>query len=204
MLTRAQQRTYDYIRSYMDQHDFSPTVLEIAHGTGIRSKGVIYRYLKALAAANKIRLIPNRKRNIELIDETTAQFDPSRYQWPLLGEVAAGEPIEAIPGYDVVRLDEILPDADLFALRVSGESMVDMGILDGDTIVCRAAASANAGDIVVALIDGHEATLKRWQPEADGSITLLPCNASMQALRYPADRVMVQGVYQGLFRWHQP
>ena len=124
--------------------------------------------------------------------------DPNRV--PLLGRIAAGLPIEAIEDQDHLDLAGLFAGPDRYALRVSGDSMIEAGILDGDTVIVRKQDVANVGDIVVALIDGHEATLKRLGPSVGGTVELVPANASLEPMRYPASRVRVQGVLVGQLR----
>ncbi len=119
---------------------------------------------------------------------------------PLLGRIAAGLPIEAIEDQDHLDLAALFAGPERFALRVSGDSMIDAGILDGDTVIVRKQDVANVGDIVVALIDGHEATLKRLGGVVDGMVELVPENAAMERMRYAAGRVRFQGVLVGQLR----
>ena len=122
------------------------------------------------------------------------------FRIPLLGRIAAGRPIEAIEDQDHLDLAAFLVGPDRYALRVTGESMVDIGILDGDTVILRKQETARRGDIVVALIDGQEATLKRLGETRDGLIELIPENRNMTAMRYAASRVRLQGVLVGQLR----
>jgi repressor LexA len=119
---------------------------------------------------------------------------------PVLGRIAAGRPIEAIPGEDEIDLSEFFVNRDRFVLRVQGDSMIEDGILDGDMVIVEKRETAENGEIVVALIDGIEATLKRLQKNRDGSVTLRPANGQMPPMRYPAARVRIQGVVVGQFR----
>jgi repressor LexA len=119
---------------------------------------------------------------------------------PLLGRIAAGRPIEAIPGEDEIDLSEFFVNRDRFVLRVQGDSMIEDGILDGDMVIVEKRETAENGEIVVALIDGIEATLKRLQKNRDGSVTLRPANSQMPPMRYPAARVRIQGIVVGQFR----
>jgi len=122
---------------------------------------------------------------------------------PLLGRIAAGQPIEAIEGRDELNLADFLMSSDRFALQVTGNSMIDAGILDGDTVIIRQQQNATNGDIVVALIDGIEATLKRLKKLPDGMILLMPENKFMEPKVYPAQRVQIQGVVVGQLRSYQ-
>ena len=131
----------------------------------------------------------------EIAQETSGDF-----RIPLLGRIAAGQPIEAIEDANYLDLAAFFIGPDRYALRVTGESMIDVGILDGDTVILRKQNTANTGDIVVALIDGQEATLKRLGQTIDGVVELKPENASMATMRYDANRVSFQGVLVGQLR----
>lgn len=195
MLSQRQQDTYRFIRDYIARRGHAPLLTEIAEGLGIRSKGVVHRYVQALADERLIALQPGRHRGITLTDEQAAQ--PTL---PLLGRIAAGQPIEAIPGQDEVNLAEFFMGANRFLLKVQGESMIEAGILDGDMVVVERCERADDGEVVVALIDGEEATLKRLQDNRDGTITLLPANSTLSPLRYEAARVRIQGRVIGQLR----
>jgi len=195
MLSTRQQDTYLFIREYITRHSRAPLLDEIALGLGIRSRGVVHRYVQALAEEGLITLLPGRHRGIQLTDE--AQSQPTL---PLLGKIAAGRPIEAIQGQDDVNLAEFFMGPNRFLLKVQGDSMIEAGILDGDMVVVERCEQAADGDIVVALIDGEEATLKRLQNNLDGSVTLHPANSALAPLRYPAARVSIQGRLVGQLR----
>lgn len=122
------------------------------------------------------------------------------FRIPLLGRIAAGQPIEAIEDANYLDLAEFFIGPDRYALRVSGESMIDVGILDGDTVILRKQDTARTGDIVVALIDGQEATLKRLGMLEDGVVELIPENSTMSTMHYAAHRVSFQGVLVGQLR----
>lgn len=134
----------------------------------------------------------------ELSAETLG--DASQLRIPLLGRIAAGMPIEAIEDQHYLDLAAFFIGPDRYALRVTGDSMVDVGILDGDTVILRKQETARTGDIVVALIDGQEATLKRLGAIRDGQVELIPENATMTVMRYAANRVSFQGVLVGQLR----
>jgi len=131
----------------------------------------------------------------EALKETTGDF-----RIPLLGRIAAGQPIEAIEDANYLDLAAFFIGPDRYALRVTGESMIDVGILDGDTVILRKQNTANTGDIVVALIDAQEATLKRLGETVDGVVELIPENSAMATMRYDASRVSFQGVLVGQLR----
>ncbi len=196
MLTLSQRRTHEFIKVYFAEHGCSPTAAEIAKGIGIKSRGVVHRYLKALAQAGHIALTPHRHRNItlqELFTEPTCL--------PLVGTIAAGCPIEAIPQEESIDVANIFLGANRYALKVKGDSMIDEGIFDGDVVICEKCDTADDGQIVVALVDQAEATLKRLQRNADNTITLHPANPQLKPMIYSADRITIQGIYIGLLRW---
>ncbi|BAV32518.1 LexA family transcriptional regulator [Sulfuricaulis limicola] len=198
MPTDRSRQVYDFIRAYTARHGYAPKLREIGAQLGIRSRGVVHRHLRALEAEGLLRIEPDRARGIRLRGRALAAARPG--QLPLLGRIAAGRPIEAIPGEDDIDLSEFFVNHNRFVLRVAGDSMIEDGILDGDMVVVEKRDSADNGEIVVALIDGVEATLKRLQKNRDGSVTLRPANATLPPMRYSAARVRIQGVVVGQFR----
>ena len=195
MLSRRQQDTLTFIRNYFSRKGESPSLAEIAKGTGIRSRAAAHRHVQALVDAGVIELVPGRKRGIRLTGETAEGL----LELPLAGRIAAGHPIEAIPGRDTLNLADFFLGPDRFALQVRGDSMTGIGILDGDTVVVKRTASARDGDIVVALIDNEEATLKRLMLGKD-SVTLVPENPRLKPVTYTAGRVAIQGIVVGQMR----
>ena len=194
MLTDRQSQVYDFIRAYVRRHGAPPKLREIASHLGITSRGSVHRYLQAIADAGLITIEPERARGIRLREVASGRT------LPLLGRIAAGQPIEAIPGHDTIDLSEFFMGPDRFVLRVQGDSMIEAGIRPDDMVIVQSCDTARDGEIVVALIDGMEATLKRLQRNRDGSITLQPANAALAPLRYSAARVRIQGVVVGQFR----
>ena len=195
VLTRRQQATYSFIKDYIRRHGHGPLLTEIATGLDIHSKGAVHRHVRALARAGLILLHTGRHRGIALAGE-----DGDDMTLPLLGRIAAGRPIEAIPDQDTVNLADFLMGANRFVLKVRGDSMIEAGILDGDMVIVEQRNHAADGDIIVALIDNEEATLKRMQHNRDGSITLHPANHQLAPMIYPAERVRIQGVVTGQLR----
>jgi len=189
-LTDRERDTYEFIRDHVARHGYPPKLQEIARGIGIRSRGTVHRYLQALQRAGLIAIERDRARGIRLLEaepESSAGL-------PFLGRINAGQPLEAVPDAGYVDLTEFFMAPGRFVLRVQGESMIDDGILDGDFVIIEQRQSAREGEIVVALVDNDDATLKRFHDNRDGSITLIPANASMAPMRYAADRVRIQGV----------
>lgn len=196
MLTLSQQRTLDFIQRYVQSHSHAPTVSEIAAGTGLQSRGTVHRYLRALESAGYIRLRPRRHRNIELCAKSSAA---SNSQIRLVGQIAAGAPIEALETVEIVDIQSILAGDNHFALRVSGNSMIEEGILDGDIVMCESTQQAQNGQVVVALIDQQDATLKRYALEGE-RVILSPANSQLSPTVLSANRVMIQGIFVGLLR----
>lgn len=203
MLSRREQDTYDFICNYISEHQQGPLLDEIAGGLGIKSKGVIHRYVQTLAKAQLIELIPGRHRGIQLSDPLSGQqraHEDNAPILPLLGRIAAGLPIEAIPDHDELNLSDFFMGPGRFVLKVQGESMIEAGILPDDMVVIESCITARNGEIVVALVDQQEATLKRFHNNQDGTVTLIPENSSMQAMTFESQRVHIQGVLVGQMR----
>lgn len=195
MVTPVQQRVFDYIETHLEREGYSPSLSEIARGIGISPKSVslISRCIKALTAAGKLSNDGSGYRRVQLIN-------PPAFSLPIIGRIAAGAPIEAFEDKQTINLQPLFQDPSHFILQVKGDSMIDDGILDGDLVICRQIAHANEGDIVVALIDGREATLKRISFKLPNHITLIPANPSLKPKAYPIARITIQGTYRGLLR----
>lgn len=192
MLTDRQRQVHDFIRRHVARHGVAPKLVEIGRALGIRSRGVVHRHVRALVDAGLLAVEPGRHRGIRLAGSAPP---PGVLELPLLGRIVAGQPLEAIPDRETVDLAEFFVGPGRFVLRVQGDSMVDAGILDGDMVVVRQAERAADGEIVVALLDDGEATLKRIRHDrAAGTVTLLPANAALAPMTYPAERVRIQGV----------
>ena len=213
MLTDRERAVYDFVRAYARRHGVPPKLREIATHLGIRSRGTVHRYLRAIEAAGLIAIQPEVARGVRLVPGARTDRDTdasagrrpvakpgARYSLPVLGRIAAGLPIEAIPDETEIDLSEFFMGPNRFVLRVAGESMVEAGILDGDMVIVESRNTAPSGSIVVALIDRDEATLKTLQRNTDGSITLIPANRSMAPMRYAAERITIQGVVVGQMR----
>ncbi len=194
-MTPSQQRTLDFIQSYILRNGHAPTYPEIAQGIGIQSQGSAHRYVKSLIDMGYLINEEGAHRGLRLSDEVEQSMSI-----PLLGRIAAGQPIEAIAGYDGINLNQMFGGDNRFALKVSGESMVELGILDGDTVVIESCSTAAKDSVVVALIDNYEVTLKIYHPLSHERIKLIPANSTMEPMVYSADRVQIQGVLVGTLR----
>ena len=195
MLTDREREVYDFVRAYTHRHGVPPKLREIGAHLGVASRGTVHRYLRAIEAAGLIAITPDRARGVRLVSKATV-----RTVLPVLGRIAAGLPIEAIPDETEIDLSEFFMGPNRFVLRVDGESMIEAGILHGDMVIVESRSSARNGEIVVALIDNQEATLKTFLRNPDGSITLRPANRSMAPMRFAAERVAIQGVVVGQMR----
>lgn len=195
-LTRRQQEIHAYLQANAALVTQPPTYDELCHALGLRSRGSLHKHIQALIDAGLVEPMAGRQ-GIRLVE-----WKESKAVIPHLGSIAAGRPIEALSS-----LPEFLPVPDFllsnracYVLTVKGESMVEAGIMDGDLVVIEERESAFNGEIVVALIDGEEATLKRLKNNGDGSVTLIAENPAMAPMNYSADQVRIQGVLVSLLR----
>lgn len=189
MLTRKQSDVLDIIKTNIQANGYAPSYEEIAKAIGTSSKGSVSKHITALVEKGYISKNANVGRSIEL------QGAANDSSIPFIGRIAAGKPLEAFENPDRIDLNYYLnAGADCYILEVHGESMRDCGILDGDLVLIRSAQTARNGQIVVALVDDYEATLKRFRRNTDQTITLIPENIEMEPMHYPAARVSVQGV----------
>jgi len=195
MLTTQQKRVLDFIRAFIHRHGHAPSLREIGEGIDIQSRGAVHRHVQTLIDRSVLKRTRSGWRTLELVE--TDEASPSL---PLLGKIAAGRPIEAIPGHDEINIAEMLLGEERYVLQIEGNSMIEAGILDGDLVVIQHANTANDGEIVVALIDDQEATLKRLFHLSGRRIKLVAENHKLSPLIYPADRVRIQGVLTGQLR----
>lgn len=198
-LTRRQREIYDYLGAFIEENGYAPSLEEIAAHFGLSSVATVHEHLENLEEKGVLRRDPNRSRAIELHQASGRR--PGAVELPLLGRVAAGEPLEAIAGNETLVVpEEMLGRGETFVLRVAGDSMIDEHIEDGDYVIVERRDTARNGERVVALIDGEHATLKTLFREADGKIRLQPANERLAPLVYESDRVEVQGVAIGVLR----
>jgi len=193
MLTKREQDTFDFIASYYAKQRKAPLLMEIAKGLGIQSKGVVHRYVSALQEKGYIVRNP-KTRGIELAGRSDID------DLPFLGRIAAGKPIEAIEDKKVVNFTRLLNGPNRYVLEVKGQSMVDEGIRHGDLVIIEHASTAHSNQIVVALIDEQDVTLKRIQFPRKDVVRLIPANKTMQAKEYPTKRITIQGILVGQVR----
>ncbi len=216
MLTAKQSELLQYIDGRLKQSGVSPSFDEMREALDLKSKSGVHRLISALEERGFIRRLPNRARALEVVKmpevisptlaaaQATKTVVPAAandtLEIPLHGRIAAGTPIEALQGTESFSVPAaLLGPGEHYALEVSGDSMVEEGILDGDFALIRKADTARDGEIVVALIDEEEATLKTYRREGQ-MIRLDPANRSYEPQRYDESRVSIQGRLAGLIR----
>jgi repressor LexA len=213
MLTAKQHELLNFINDRLSKTGVSPSFDEMREALDLKSKSGVHRLISALEERKFIRRLPNRARALEVVRmpeiAATTPAAPRQVvhaaandtiEIPLHGRIAAGTPIEALQGTEGFAVPAaLLGPGEHFALEVSGDSMVEEGILDGDYALIRKADSARDGEIVVALIDNEEATLKTYRREGQ-MIRLDPANRSYEPQRYDEGRVTIQGRLSGLIR----
>ena len=197
-VTARQRQVFEFISRFNETHKQPPTIAEIGKQFKMSSSASVHSILMALEREGLIKRIPNVSRGIELIDQETAT---DSYEIPLLGTVAAGQPIEAILTHDTVAVPrDMIGQGRTFALRVRGDSMIEENIQHGDTIIVSAQQTAQNGQVVVALIDGNYATVKKFYREPD-FIRLEPANPQFKPILIKTpERIEIQGIVRGLIR----
>jgi len=202
-LTKRQRQVLDFLTQFIEERGYSPSLQEIAEGIGCSSIATVHKHLAHLEEKGMIRRVANRSRSVEPLKELARRGARrrGRFKIPLLGEVAAGRPIEAIEENEHLALpDDLIRGREIFALRVRGNSMLEEQIRDGDIILVERTATAENGQTVVALIDGADVTVKIWYRQDDGMVRLEPANASMEPLVLRAEHVAIHGRVIGLLR----
>ena len=203
-LTKRQKQVLDFLVSFLDRRGYSPSYEEMAKSLGLASLATVHKHLTTLERKGFIRRGHNRSRSIEIqnlprpVREEVIGRQAS--ELPLVGRIAAGQPLEAVESREAISLGDFTRGRNTYVLQVKGNSMRDDHILDGDFIVVEQTQVANPGEIVVALVRGEEATLKRFYREGGGRIRLQPANSEMQPIFVPAEEVKVQGRVVGVLR----
>jgi len=196
-ITARQRRVFDYITNYFAANQEPPTMAEIGRQFGMTSLASVHNVLSILERERLIRRIPNVSRGIELLNDTPGE----NFEIPLLGVVAAGEPIEAVLNYETICIPrDMIGKGRMFALRVRGDSMIDEQIRENDLIILQSQQTAENGQTVVALIDGTDATVKRFY-RGRNHVRLEAANPRYKPIIVrPPDRLQVQGVVVGVIR----
>ena len=196
-LTRRQREIFDYIKDFVLENGYSPSLEEIGAHFGLSSVATVHKHVHHLVEKGLLKKAWNRSRSVEPVH----QDEGGAVTLPLAGTVAAGQPIEAIEDNETLEVprDLVPPRGESFALRVRGDSMIDDQIRDGDFVVVESRSEARNGETVVALIRGADATLKKFY-RSGSQVRLEPANATMQPIEVPAADVEIRGVVCGLLR----
>jgi repressor LexA len=199
-ITAKQRRIFEFIRRYIESNQEAPTIAEIGRQFQMRSSASVHAVLTALEREGLIKRIRNVSRGIEIVQQQKEGNGEEDNEIPLLGHVAAGQPIELILNDTIAVPKDMRGNGRTFALRVRGESMIDENIQDGDFIIVTSQKTAENGQVVVALIDGSYATVKKFYREPD-FIRLEPANPQFKPIFIKTpERIQIQGVVKGLIR----
>jgi repressor LexA len=199
-LTKRQKQILDFLSEFIESNGYSPSMEEIAEHFQFASLNAVFKHLEALERRGHLQRDSNRARSIQL----SSNKETGVQNLPLFGYVAAGKPIEAVSSPEALQIpDYFLPRrSQYYVLRVKGESMIDEHIEDGDYVVVESRETANSGDMVVALIDGENVTLKKYYPEG-AQVRLQPANETLAPIILDGARVKIQGIVVSVMRKYQ-
>jgi repressor LexA len=202
-ITKRQRQVYDFIADFVQRNNYTPSYQEIGNGLGLSSLATVHKHISNLEKKGLLNRDYNRSRSIDLLPPKgrmkQAMAVNTGMVLPLLGRIAAGQPIEAIERPETISLADFVRSKEVFVLEVRGDSMQDEAILSGDYVLVEKTKIAHNGDIVVALVDGSDATLKRFYREGD-KIRLQPSNARMKPIMVHAKDCDIQGRVIGVLR----
>jgi repressor LexA len=194
----------DFLDQFVKDHGYSPSYEEIATGLGLASLATVHKHIQALESKQYLRRNYNHSRSLEISPryyaEERARQPVGGQGVPLLGRIAAGTPVEAIENREELYFSDFLRGGETYALQVRGESMIEDHICNGDYVLAEKAKSVRNGDIVVALVDGAEATLKRYYLEPDGRVRLQPANSAMEPIFVDPANLQIQGRVLAIMR----
>src|SRR5579863_1916088 len=206
-LTKRQKEFLEFVAAFLDKRGYSPSYEEIAEGLGLASLATVHKHIMALESKHYLKRGFNQSRSLEIepryYDEQKQHHQRrpvQSYEVPLLGRIAAGTPVEAIAGQDTLNFSDFAGDSSTYALQVRGDSMIEDHICDGDYVLIQKTGQAREGEIVVALVDGMETTLKRFYLESDNRVRLQPANSTMQPIYVPRESVAIQGKILAVLR----
>ncbi|PYT11217.1 MAG: repressor LexA [Acidobacteria bacterium] len=204
-LTKRQKEFLDFLAGFLEKRGYSPSYEEIAEGLNLASLATVHKHILALESKQYVKRGFNQSRSLEIApkyyeEQRQHRQMPASMDVPLLGRIAAGAPVEAIAGQDTLSFSDFAGDPNTYALQVRGDSMIEDHICDGDYVLVERATEARDGDIVVALVDGMETTLKRFYREAGDRVRLQPANAAMQPIYVPQASVNIQGKLLAVLR----
>ncbi len=204
-LTKRQKDVLEFLAEFIDKNRYSPSYEEIADGLSLSSLATIHKHISSLESKGYLRRAFNQSRSLEIAPRYAAEVEKRRavetgLAVPLLGKIAAGVPVEAIANPEMLHFQDFLGDSGTYALQVRGESMIEDHICDGDFVLIQKTDSVRDGDIVVALVDGVEATLKRLYREPNGQVRLQPANSAMEPIFVSGASLQVQGKLMAVLR----
>tara|TARA_B100001123_G_C15009739_1_gene907030 strand:- start:119 stop:733 length:615 start_codon:yes stop_codon:yes gene_type:complete len=202
MLTKQQNKLFNFLKHRIKKTNVSPSFEEMKNAMGLKSKSGIQRLIDGLVERGFIEKKNNRKRAINIINSTKSKKNNNLINLPLLGNIAAGNPIEAIENSDEniqVPLNLISSNKKNYVLKVEGDSMVNKGIVDGDKAIIEFTNNAENGDIVVALINDQDVTLKKLKKDKD-KIHLIPANDNYKTQTFNSTEIKIQGKLKGIIR----
>jgi repressor LexA len=202
-LTKRQKEFLEFLAGFLEKRGYSPSYEEIAEGLSLASLATVHKHILALESKHYVKRGFNQSRSLELAPkyyDEQRQFRPPGLEVPLLGRIAAGAPVEAIAGNETLSFSDFTGDSGTYALQVRGESMIEDHICDGDYVLVQRTDGARDGDIVVALVDGMETTLKRFYLEPGDRVRLQPANAAMAPIYVARASVQIQGKVLAVLR----
>ena len=198
-LTKRQREILNYLTLYSEQNGYAPSFEEIAENFSYNSLATVHEHLSNLERKGFIKRSYNESRAIEILP---SELVPKAIELPLLGAVAAGVPIEAVAHQETIAVPDTMVHkaGNHYVLRVRGNSMIDEQIRDGDFVVINERRRADNGEMVIALLNGNSATVKKFYRERDGRIRLQPANDTMQPIYVHEDDITIQGIVVGVMR----
>ena len=199
-LTRRQKDLLDYLASFIAKNGYSPSYEEIASGMNLTSLATVHKHIQSLESKGYLNRGFNQSRSLEVAPQFLEERRmyvgtpaPANLEVPLMGRIAAGMPVESVANPETLAFKDFIGDASTYALEVRGDSMIEDHICSGDFVLVEKVDHVRDGDIVVALVEGMETTLKRFYREPEGMVRLQPANAAMEPIRVSQNVVSVQG-----------
>ena len=196
-VTKRQKQVLDFVARFVEDNGYSPSYEEIARGLNLASLATVHKHITTLETKQYLKRGFNQSRSLDLgpkyIQEQRKHRQEYSMEVPLLGRIAAGAPVEAVEQREKIRFGDFLGNPDVFALEVRGDSMIEDHICSGDLVLVERTTQVKDGDIVVALVDGSETTLKRFFKEPGDMARLQPANSSLQPIFVPRKNLEIQG-----------
>ena len=204
-LTKRQKEVIEFLADFIEKNRYSPSYEEIADGLSLNSLATIHKHISSLESKGYLRRAFNQSRSLEISPRYAAEVEKRRavetgLAVPLLGKIAAGVPVEAIANPEMLHFQDFAGNPGTYALQVRGESMIEDHICDGDYVLIQKTDAVRDGEIVVALVDGMETTLKRLYREPNGQVRLQPANSTMDPIFVAAASLQVQGKLVAVLR----